>query len=140
MSGRVVKTVRGSSIAWYVDAEVEAGALGTADPVRLHGADPLGPLDAVEPQQLLGIGGDLEEPLGEEAALDYVVRSLTAAVDDLLVGKHGVAAGTPVRGGLGPVGKALVVELEEPPLGPLVVVGVARDDFAVPVEAGTHQA
>ncbi len=126
--------------AGHVDAELERRALGAADPVGLHHLDALGPVDAIEAEEFFGVGGDAEEPLGQEAAFDDIVGALTAAVDDLFVGEHGLAAGAPVGGGFSPVGEAFFVELEEPPLRPFVVLGVAGDDLAVPVEGGAHHA
>ncbi len=61
-----------------------------------------------------------------------------AAGQDLLVGQDGLAGGAPVGGRQAPVGQAVLVELEEPPLSPAVVVGVAGDDLALPVEDGAH--
>ena len=126
--------------ALNIDGEAQGGALGAADPVALHGGDGFGPVEAAEVEQLLGVVGDAEEPLGEEAALDGFVGALAEAVSHLLVGEHGLAAGAPVRGSLGAVGEAALVQLQKPPLGPAVVVGIAGDDLALPVEAGAHQA
>ena len=69
VSGRVVKTVTGSSRALAI-VEVDVRALGPADPVALHGQHPLGPgalqrLHVV--QQPLGVVGDLEVPLRQLA-------------------------------------------------------------------------
>ena len=123
-----------------IDREAEGGALGAPDPVPLHGGDGLGPVEAAEIEQLLGVVGDAEEPLGEEATLDGVVGALAEAVAHLFVGEHGLTTRAPVGGGLVAVGEAALVELQEPPLGPAVVVGVAGDDLAFPVEAGAHRA
>ena len=123
-----------------VDRELERRALGATDPVALHGDDVLRPVHPPEVQQFLGVGGDAEKPLREEAALDGVVGALTEAVTHLLVGKHRLAAGTPVGGGLGAVGETALVQLQEPPLRPAVVVRVAGNDLAIPVEAGAHGA
>ena len=123
-----------------IDGEAQRGALGAADPVALHGGDALGPVHAAEIEQLLGVGGDAEEPLGEEAALDGIVAALAEAVEHLLVGEHGLAVGAPVGGGLGAVGEPALVQLQEPPLGPAVVLRVAGDDLAFPVEARAHGA
>ena len=73
-------------------------ALGAADPVALRGDHALRPgrrqvVQVV--QQLLGVVGDLEVPLGQLALGDLGAAALAVAVDDLLVGQHGlVVAGT----------------------------------------------
>ena len=114
------------------------GALGAADPVALHQLDVIRPFEVLVGQQLLGVVGDAEEPLLHRALLDLAVAALAGAVDDLLVGEHGVAGGAPVDGGVGAVGEALAIELEEPPLRPAVVVRRAGVDLARPVEHRAH--
>ena len=52
----------------------------------------------------------------------------------LLVGEHGLVVGAPVHPAGLAVREALLVQLEEQPLVPLVVLGVARVQHAVPVE------
>ena len=123
-----------------IDGESEVRAFGAADPVALHGGDALRPLHPPEVEELLGVVGDAEEPLGEEAALDGVVGTLAEAVEHLLVGEHRLATGAPVGGGLGAVGETAFVQLQEPPLRPAVVVGIAGDDLALPVETAPHDA
>src|SRR5439155_20510014 len=85
-----------------LNEEVPIGALAAPNPVGLHQLDPLRP--AVElaeiVEEALGIGGDLEEPL-----LQLFLRRLGAAapadaIDDLLVGEHGVVLRAPVDRGL----------------------------------------
>ena len=71
--------------------ELDPRALGAADPVALHRLDVSRPVDLVEAlDQPVGVVGDLEEPLLELAALDDGAAALAAAVDDLLVGEHGL--------------------------------------------------
>ena len=117
------------------DGQVEGGPLGATDPVALHGLDPLGPVQIVDVvQQLLGVVGDLEEPLLQVLALDQVARPLAGAVgQDLLVGQHGLAARAPVHGRLRPVGQAGFQELQEDPLGPAHEGGVVALDHPAPV-------
>ena len=97
----------------------ELGALTAADPVALHRLEPLGPIQPVEVvEQLLGVVGDLEEPLLEVALLDDVAAALARAVGQhLLVGQHRVAARAPVDRGVGPVGQALFEKAQEDRLG-----------------------
>ena len=103
-------------------AKRDLGALGAPDPVALHRLDVLGPLDRLEVvEQAVGVVGDAEEPLLELAGLDLVAAALAAAVDDLLVGEHGLVVGAPVDRGLLAVGQAALVEAQEDPLRPAVV-------------------
>ena len=116
------------------DAEGDLGALAAADPVGLHGVDTVGPLDAAEVEEFVGIFCDSEEPLLEVSAGDGCGAAFAGAVgEDLFVGEGGLAGRAPVGGGLVAVGEAGVEELQEEPLGPLVVVGEGGDDFTVPV-------
>jgi hypothetical protein len=62
-----------------------------------------------------------------------VAASLAETVDHLFVGQHRTQGGTPVHRHLGHVGQALVVQLQEDPLRPAVVLGVGRAELAVPV-------
>jgi hypothetical protein len=114
--------------------EGDLGAFGLADPVALHLLDAVGPVEAVEVfEEAIAVGGDLEHPLLHEAALDGVTGLDVLAVLDLFVGEHGAEGGAPVHRDLGHVREALLVELEENPLGPAVVVGGRGVDLAIPV-------
>ena len=117
------------------DCHAELSAFGATDPVALHRLDALGPVEAVEGiQQLLGVLGDAEEPLLEVAAFDDVAGALAGAVgEDLFVGEHGVASGTPVDRCLGAVGEAGAEQFEEYDLVPAHVVRVVAAQFAPPV-------
>ncbi len=124
-------------LAGVGDLEAYERALAAADPVGLHAAHVLGPgvqqLQVV--QQRIGVVGDLEEPLGQVLLDDLGAAALALLVDDFLVGQAGLAARAPVDGRVGAVGEAALVELQEDPLRPLVVVGRAGVDLAVPVVA-----
>ena len=50
--------------------EVHLGTFGPADPVRLHRADRLGPVESFKGEELIGVVGDLEEPLCQVALGD----------------------------------------------------------------------
>ena len=117
-----------------------ARALGPADPVLLHEADLGRP--ALEPveglAQLLGVGGDAEEPLGELAPLHRRARAPAAAVDHLLVGQHRLVDGVPVDARLLAMDQAGLEEVEEHGLLVAIVVGVAGGDLARPVEGQPH--
>jgi len=59
---------------------------------------------------------------------------------DLLAGQGGVAVRAEVHGGFRTVGQAVLVELQEEPLRPAVVLRIAGDGFPLPVEHGAHAA
>ena len=122
-------------IAAAGDAELHLDALGTADPVALHGAHLLRP--AVEHvqagEQFLGVVGDLQEPLRDLASLHRRPGTPAPAVDDLLVGEHGLVDGVPVHHGGLLVDQALLEQAGEEPLLPAVVLRVAGRELALPV-------
>ena len=114
------------------------GALGPADPVALGVDHALGPgrrqvVQVV--QQLLGVLGDLEVPLRQLALGDLVAAALAPAVDHLLVGQHGLVERAPVHRAVLAVGQPALAELQEQPLGPVVVLRVGGVEGAGPVEA-----
>ena len=82
-----------------VDDETDHQAFRAPDPVALHQAHLFRPaVEAVEArEQIVGIVGDPEEPLGQFALLDHRARAPAAAVDHLLVGEHGVVDRIPVH-------------------------------------------
>ncbi|RPK43838.1 hypothetical protein EES40_16160 [Streptomyces sp. ADI93-02] len=81
-----------------VHREVDARALGTADPVALLQLDGLGPVQPVQVvQQPVRVGGDAHVPLTQLGLEDREVAALGAAVGrDLFVGQHGAQPGRPV--------------------------------------------
>ena len=100
----------GRGLAADEDGEVDLRALAAADPVALHVADRLRPVDDLQVlDQAVAVGGDPEHPLGQRHADDGVVPALGLAVDDLLVRQHGAERRAPVDGDLGAVGQALRV-------------------------------
>ena len=160
VSGRVVKTVTSarrrvarrsaphgagpapSPAVPRRDGEDHVGAGRLADPVALHGEHPLGPrLQLVEVlQQPLGVVGDAEEPLRQLLGLHQAVAALARPFDDLLVGQHGLARRTPVDRRFLLVGETLLVQLQEEPLRPLVVLGPAGDHLPGPVDGHAQPA
>ena len=119
------------------EGEIQLGAAGAADPVGLHGAHPLRPARQLRQvvEELVGVGGDLEEPLAQLPLLHHSSGSPGAALPiDLLVGQHRLVHRIPVHRGLAPVGEARLEELKEQPLGPAVVIAVAGGHLALPVD------
>jgi hypothetical protein len=126
--------------------EGKAHALALADPVFLHQAHALGPAgqrglgvaDLHVVEQLLGVVGDLQVVARDLALFHHARRCASPAVDHLLVGQHGLVHRVPVDDlGLA-VGDALFQHLQEQPLVPPVVAGVAGGDLAAPVDGQAH--
>ena len=121
------------------DGELHVGTLRATDPVALHRQHLARPvaLEFVEVvEQAVGVVGDLEVPLCELLLDDHRTGAFGRAIgQNLLVGKHCLVYRVPVDPRVFAVGEALLVHLEEQPLVPLVVLGVARVKHASPVEA-----
>ena len=124
------------------DGHVELGALGPADPVALHGLDPLGPLQVLQVgQQLVGVGGDAEEPLLQVLFHHQVTAALACPVrPHLLVGQHGGAPRAPVDGRLFAVGQPRLQEAQEDDLVEAHVDGVVAAHHPAPVVARAQPA
>ncbi len=115
--------------------EVHLRAGGSAYPVLLLEPDPLGIVHLVQVvYQPLGVLGDLQHPLRFDLVHHLAAAALANAVDHLLVGKHALAAGAPVDVHLLLIGKAVLIELQEYPLGPLVILRVDGGYLPAPVE------
>src|SRR6266403_1023717 len=127
--------------------EPHTRADGFAAPIALHGDDAIGP-GALKffhiVKELISVVSGLEEPLFDFAGLDegIFVAPAVAAVDDLLVGQHGAAFGTPVDAALFSIGEATLEHAQKKPLIPTIVLGIAGGDFAPPIvtkpEAAQH--
>ena len=104
------------------------------DPVALHLLDAVGPLrEGVQAgEELRGVGGDFEEPLGKQPALDEGAAAPGAALGGhLLVGQHRLVLRVPVHFGVRAVRKALPEQAGKEPARPAGVRGVARVDLAL---------
>src|SRR6266566_5602217 len=110
------------------------------NPVTLHSHCLFGPLDLGEIQQLFSIVGDPHQPLVDIFANHGGATAFTGTVrQHLLICQGRVAAWTPVGRSLCTIGQAMLIELQEQPLRPFIIVGQAGDDFALPVPPGTHR-
>src|SRR6267378_1201286 len=123
--------------------EPDTRANGFADPIALHGDDAVGPGAFKFFQifkELIGVVSSFEEPLLDFARLDQgvFVAPAVAAVDDLLVGQHGAAFGTPIDAALFSIGEATLEHAQKKPLIPTIVLGIAGGDFAAPIVAETE--
>ena len=122
--------------AGLVVRELHFHAARLADPVALHRLDLLGPArQLVEAfQQLVGVVGDAEVVHRDFALLDQRARTPATAVDDLLVGQHGLVGRVPVDGAVLAVDDAFFEQAGEQPLFPAVVVRLAGGDFTGPID------
>ena len=103
--------------------ECEAHALGTSDPVVLHGLDALGPTESVEPiDQLVCILRDPEVVHWDFALFDDGTAAPTAAVDDLLIGQDGLVNRIPVHAARAQVSNTAFQHAQKQPLVPTVIV------------------
>src|SRR5690606_36216279 len=75
-----------------------------------------------------------EVPLVERPPLDLGAAALALALDDLLIGEHGLILGAPVDQAVLAVGQTAFEEPEEEPLVPAVVLGVAGVQTTGPVQ------
>ena len=119
------------------DRKPDPRALGAADPFLLHQANLGRP--AVQGrervQQLLIVGRDPEEPLGELAPLDHGARAPAPTVDHLLVREHRLVDRVPVDPRLLAIDQPRLEEIEKHRLLVAVVRRIAGRDLPRPVEA-----
>jgi hypothetical protein len=124
------------------ELQVELDPLGAPDPVALHGLHALGPVQGIDGvQELVRIGRDPEEPLGQVAALHEVAGPLAGPVrEHLLVRQHRLAPGAPVDRRHRPVGETLLEELEEDELCAVDVQRIVALELAPQVVDGAKAA
>ena len=92
--------------------ELDDRSFGAPDPVALHDAHLLGPVDGVEVvDEPVGVRGDAHHPLAQAPFEDGEVPPLGAPLGGhFLVGQDGSQAGAPIDGGLADVRQAVPVE------------------------------
>ena len=118
--------------------EEDFGALAPPEPVPLRGAGGVGPVQRIEVgQQPVAVVSNPEEPLLKVALLDRGLAPLAQPALDLLVRQHGLVKRAPVDRGLLLVGLPRLEELQEDPLGPLVVGRIGGGEGVAPVEHAT---
>ena len=124
-----------------IEREANAQSFRAADPILLHQSHFFRP--ALEPvergQQIVREGRDLEEPLRELALLHRRARAPAAAVDDLLVGQHGLIDRIPIDLRLLALHQARAQEVQKHLLLMFVVAGIAGRELAGPVERQPHR-
>ena len=130
----------GDPIARLGDLELDLRTPAPPDPVALHRDDTLRPVHQLVHvvQERVGVVGDLEEPLGEVAALDGRAAPLAGPRDHLLVREDRLVLRAPVDRRLPAVGQTAIEQLKEEPLRPAVVLRVARREAPAPVERHPH--
>ena len=118
------------------NGEVDLGTFRAPNPIRLHCADRLWPGQPFKREELVGVIGNLEEPLRQVALGDLGRAAPTDAINsfDLFAREGHLARGAPVDRRLLAIGDTLLVELQEDPLVPAEVDRVTGDDLCVPVE------
>ena len=117
------------------EGEIHFRALAAADPVALLHLDPLDEVHGVQTvQQLLGVGGDAQHPLGLDLADHLAAAAFALAAHHFFVGQADLAAGAPVDGHFLLIGQARLEQLQENPLGPLVILLVRGGNFPVVIE------
>ena len=122
-----------------VGLEGSIGTVGAADPVLLLHLDALDVIQLIQiVDQAIGVLGDGQHPLALLLTHDLAAAALALTFHHFLVGQTNLAAGAPVDGHGGLVGKTLLIHLQEDPLGPLVVLGVGGVHHAVPIETVTQ--
>ena len=123
------------------NVEGDLDPFGTANPVALHGFDLFWPVfQRVEVvKQLIGIVGDLNEPLRDLFALDFGVAAPAAAVDNLFVRQHRLIVRAPVHRRGFFINQAFFIQFGEEPLFPAVVFRLAGGQLAAPVIAEAQQ-
>ena len=124
------------------NGEVDLGTFGATDPICLHRANRLRPVEPLKREELVGVVGDLEEPLREVALGNRSGAAPADAIDsfNLFACEGHLARRAPVDRRLLSIGNTLLVELQEDPLVPAEVDRVAGDDLALPIKRGAHAA
>ena len=118
------------------NGEVNFRAFRTSNPVALHRFDAFRPVQTVQiRQQFVCIRGDFQNPLSDDFVGDGCPAPFAFSFLYFLVCKARLALRTPVDWCFRLVCQSLLVQLEEDPLCPLIVVCIAGDDTAVPVVA-----
>ena len=120
--------------------KVDLDAVGTADPVALHGLHRIRP--ARHPvqflKQLIGVSRDPNEPLRNFPFLNHRAGAPPLAIDHLLVGQHGLVNRVPIDHGVLAVSESFFHQPGKKPLLPAVILRLAGRYLARPVIRETH--
>ena len=127
-------------IASCCQSKIDFDAVGTADPVALHRLHRIWPArHAVQLlKQLVGVSGDSNEPLWNFSLFHYGAGAPSLAIDDLLVGQHGLINRIPIDDSILAVSESLFHQPGKEPLLPTVVLRLAGRYLSRPVIRETH--
>ncbi len=127
--------VNGQATVPVFQREGQLGTFRLADPVALHGLDLLRPVFQLVQivQQLFGVIGNADKPLGNLLLFHQGPGTPAPAVDYLLVGQNRLIHRIPVHRGHFLVHQALFVQAGEEPLLPTVIIRLAGSQLPVPV-------
>ena len=129
--------VEGKFLPHHVESD--QGTFAPPDPVSLHRQGGRRPLDRIESgKEFVGVGRDLQTPLAHGTSFDGISPALALAVDDFLVCEDRPESWAPVDESVVLIGKALLIEFRENPLGPFIIGRIACLDFPVPVIGKTE--
>ena len=69
--GEDAQLLAASVMCCWCNGKVNLGTFGSTNPIRLHGANRFWPVEPLVGEQLIGVVGDLEEPLRQVALGDW---------------------------------------------------------------------
>ena len=119
-----------------LDLKVDISPDTFADPVLLHGDDPLRPSPFkffTTLEQLLGISGYLEKPLIQIFIPGLFTATPAASVLNLLIGKNRLTLFTPVDFSFFFIDQTFSQHLRKKELLPTIIIRVTGCEFAIPV-------
>ena len=118
------------------DVEIDGGALRAADPVLLHQAHLVGPALQVlqSGQQIIGKGGDAQEPLVQLAPFHRRAGAPAFPVDHLFIRQHCLIDRVPVDIAFTTIGQPGLVKGQKQFLFMPVIARVAGGELPVPVD------
>ena len=138
--GNAVNRIRAGGVnrnafADFREIKAEFQAFAAANPVALHGFNAFRPaFQQIKVfQKFVCVIGNFKEPLFQVLFYYFVVAAPAFAVNNLFVGKYGVAGVAPVNGRFLFNSQAAFVKQFKEPLGPFIIIGFAGSYFAVPV-------
>ena len=122
-----------------VHGEIHEGAGGLADPADLLLLDAVRIIHFVESvQKLVRILGNPEIPDILRQLYHFAVADIALSALGVLVGENHLAVRAVVHQGLCSEHQAVLEQLQENPLGPLVIIRKRRGDLSAPVKGEAH--
>ena len=122
-------------LIYAVEGEVYKSAGGLADPVDLLQLDVLGIIHIIQAlQQLFGIIGDPQIPDHLGQLDDIAVADIALTALAVLIGQNDLAVRAVIDQRLVPEYQTVLIELEEDPLGPVIIILIRCINGPVPVK------